>query len=355
MSEDSRQDQDSTPTLGPYQIISEIGRGGMGVVYKAFHPQLMRTVALQVFLVVVAGCGKPSVEGLVQDLGDLENSRRARQELVQIGRPAVPALIQALGNEKTRFNAVVALGEIGDRRAVGPLIEMLKDENYLVRSVAAKALGEIGDERAIPPLIEGLRADEDLRMAAAKALGEIPDERAVGPLVQLLNDKSHLVRRAATKSLGLIGDKKATGALKRVFKADKDLEVRIWAAFSLTRIAGDISTFTFLTDAVSGGSTTHPEAARALGMIGDPRAVGPLIQALKDPACAVRGVSAWALGEIGDRTAIKPLIDMLTDQCIGQSSAEALKKITGQDLGVDENAWRAWYGKVERPGREEGK
>ena len=70
----------------------------------------------------------------------------------------VDGLLEALGYQKDaniRSSAAWALGEIGDSRAVAPLIATLGDQRR-VREIAAKALGEIGDSRATDALIETL-------------------------------------------------------------------------------------------------------------------------------------------------------------------------------------------------------
>ncbi len=121
------------------------------------------------------------------------------------GIDEVSVLIHFLKDEDwyVRSNAAEALGEIGDARAVEPLIQaLLGDESEGVRGEAAGALGHIGDARAVEPLIQALK-DEDwwVRKEAAWALGKIGDERAIEPLTQALNDEEELVRAQAEAAL----------------------------------------------------------------------------------------------------------------------------------------------------------
>lgn len=67
----------------------------------------------------------------------------------------VDGLIQLLKHGKgisERSNAALALGEIGDKRAVIPLIKTLDEKDYKIKRELIYALGKIGDTRAIEPL-----------------------------------------------------------------------------------------------------------------------------------------------------------------------------------------------------------
>ena len=181
-------------------------------------------------------------------------AKKQWKEFTKIGKQAVEQLIQTLKDEdsQVRDGAAQALGEIGDKRAVEPLINVLKaDKNFYVRGGAANALGKLKDTGAVEPLINALKADKNsyVRGGAANALGKLKDTRAVEPLINALKaDEDSHVRWGAANALGELKDTGAVEPLINALKADEDSEVR-WVA------------------------------AQALGEIGDPRAIGPLIQA----------------------------------------------------------------------------
>ena len=62
---------------------------------------------------------------------------------------AVELLIEAFGNGAydVQGGTALLLGEIGDSRAVEPLIEVLRDEVWIARVSAAEALDKIKDSK----------------------------------------------------------------------------------------------------------------------------------------------------------------------------------------------------------------
>ena len=188
-----------------------------------------------------------------------------------------------------------------------PLIETLSDNDRYydpgVREGAAYTLGEIGDVRAVEPLIEALYYPKGYVCdTAVDALGKIGDERAVFDLSELLGLEGEYMRNRefAAEALGRIGEPAA--------------ESLIW----------------YLGDA---NSNIRRYAARALEDIGKP-AVESLITALEGGAdLDVWGATAEVLGEIGDERAVtravKSLIEALEDDGYGVAEAakEALEKL----------------------------
>jgi len=162
------------------------------------------------------------------------------EELRALGEQAIGPLLQVfpdkLGSEE--YHVILTLGEIGDVRAVEPLIKALKERSRSTNSTAiARALGEIGDARAVEPLIQALtdKTNYLLRSSVASALGKIGDVEAVDPLIKALNDDDFRVRMIAVVALGEIGDARAVDPIIQALeKEGKDF--RMGAAWAFARI-----------------------------------------------------------------------------------------------------------------------
>jgi len=102
---------------------------------------------------------------LIAALGDPSHPlhHQAEDDLVSIGAPAVPALNDALNPNRpwlTAYRAAEALGQIGDGRAAGPLLDALRHPNSNVRWSAVRALAVVGDARALLDLRRVAREDQ---------------------------------------------------------------------------------------------------------------------------------------------------------------------------------------------------
>ena len=231
-------------------------------------------------------------------------------------KEAILTLIQTLSEEdrEFRWQSAGIIKNIG-KNAVEFLIESLDDPNAEIRKEVSTLLGEIGDKKAVKPLIGSLKdSDEEeignVRYFVAEALGKIGDKRAVEPLIKSLKDKNEQVRLQTVIALGLIGDKKAIPYLIDCL-GDNYYSVQCQLSKSISKIANKDTVDTLTKFLCNEDRSIKIGAALTLGEIGDKRAVKPLIRTLKDTDEEVIRNTAEALGEIGDKRAVKPLIEIL--------------------------------------------
>ena len=238
----------------------------------------------------------------------------ALQGLKDIGPPAVPLLIVALKNPDRQVrrkascvidNIGYELKEIGDFRAIDPLIDALKDSTSVVRSHSVTALGKIGGPQALPAVLSALKT-EAVRSAldigvcyrAIEVLHRL-GETAAECLVPALEHPDKAIRRKATTLLGKTGE---AGAVELLIRALADDAPRV-----------------------------RSRAAHALGRIGNTAGVDPLTVALKDTAPSVRINALHALSKFGE-SAVAALILALGDPVVSvrRHAVAALEKTDSQ-------------------------
>jgi HEAT repeat protein len=233
-----------------------------------------------------------TVEVLLEKLEDRDPAFRLHivRALARLGdERAVLPLAKRLDDKalEVRIAAASALGALESRNAVAPLLKKLedtpaKDSSVELQKQILVALGKIGDKKALTSILPMLDSPyPDIRKHAAEALGIFGDERAVLPLVEKLADISPEVRNASAYALGKLGDKRAVEPLLRMLK-ENNPELRITAVY-------------------------------ALGNLKAPQAISPLINMLDDDNPWVRKCAAEALGKSGDKRAIEVLVNKLND------------------------------------------
>lgn len=305
---------------------------------------------------------------------DIEKLKRKRQ---------MKELVKALShkNESARQAAASALGEVcpgreEDRwrdRAVQALIAVLGDrhEGNRVQRTTITALGNIGDPRAIDPLLAALRGpDATLRSAAATALEKIGHERSVKPLIAALGQQNSEVRRLAIKVLANIGSRHEEPALRKeiavalnAILSDGEQEIGSAAAQALDQIGQEVDpaakipyalakrdwasiaelgneAVAPLVAAIEGQDhTLWPKATETLGQLGalkDP-AIGPrvtqsLLDRLSSEEHAKCRAAAEGLGYTADKRAIEPLTAALKHRfdLVHSTAALALDRLGWQ-------------------------
>lgn len=259
------------------------------------------------------------VHALLEQLQDnnADTQQDAAIQLVELGGVAVDAVIHALGTSphaQVRTLCAWALGEIGDARAVVPLLHALYDVEPRVQDWVTKALGELGDLRAVDPLIQALGArSPNVRRHAAAALGWLGDTRAVSALITALDDKSPDVRASAAEGLGKLKDPQAVKPLIALSR-DGDDWVRVRVAYALYELKHPSALQTFLRLISDRHEWVRTHAANALGDLAAPACFAPLRDHLRaDPSPNVRRACAISLGKLGGDAAVEVLVSALAD------------------------------------------
>jgi hypothetical protein len=206
--------------------------GGLRAEGKGWPPAIRRGLS-----------GDGEAAGEIADLledADVAVRRKAGEVLFELRRPETAAALRlALGREEdpeARAWAALGLTRLGQG---APLVaELFSGSDARFRRLAALALGEAGDKRGQGALVEwwkdaAARDFERSRQILA-VLGELKVKDALYPLVQSLGDVR--LRPYIARALSRIGDEAAIGPLVRAFADERLQSTRVALADALVEL-----------------------------------------------------------------------------------------------------------------------
>lgn len=278
-----------------------------------------------------------------------QNLRSGREKLLEPGSRTPHQhylyLIKLLNDPDpiTRCDATWTLAVKNEKRAAPELAKHLHDKNWNVRAEIAAALGhlQVNKKNVIKKLADRLVFDPDyhVREKAALALAKIQSPVAAPALLLAMCDRFTEVNQPAMKTFLLLWDKMDNKTRRAAFQSPyphiREIAVQGYKQYSLPKNMTNKKNFTILAIAQKNwrglktvgrkgtralikalsfkDHSSRDQAAKLLGIIGDKRAIKPLILCLKDKFAEVRRSSTWALGQLKSRQAIRYLFELMAD------------------------------------------
>ncbi len=168
------------------------------------------------------------------------------------------------------------------------------------------------NDEAVRRIMTNLQSNDPfVRVSAVQALGEVGDSETMVALICALKDENRYVRAYTAESLGKLHNSRAVQPLIEALH-DQDYFVRV-------------------------------HVVQAMGELKDPKTVNPLLALLHGENDSIKPYAAWALGEIKDSGLLRPLIEALKDKVCCDPMADALKNISKEDLGSNDEKWNRWW------------
>jgi serine/threonine protein kinase len=190
-------------TFGEYELVEVIARGGMGVVYKAWHPALSRVVALKMILEgsftseasvkrfyqearAAAGLDHPNIVP-IYDIGQHEGRHYFTMPFIETG--SLKSLVQEKGPLPAAEAAGLVAGiaeAVGQAHQRGILHRDLKPDNILIDAGDRPRVTDFGLAKQVADNVgltaTGVIVGTPAYMAPEQALG---GKRDIGPAVDI--------------------------------------------------------------------------------------------------------------------------------------------------------------------------
>jgi hypothetical protein len=204
-------------------------------------------------------------------------------------------------------------------------------KDFPVEWAALKEWEQRGNVEMVLLALDSFQSDF-MERHCLEALTRMNDEAAFDAMHQRAGKRD----KPGIKAIGKMGAEDAVETLLEYVDADSDPGLQKVTFKALGEIGSDEATGPIANKLVAENEQIRPYAARALGLIGDTRAIEPLADALADADTdETRAAAAWALRQIGTRRALEAAAEFADDRAyLVQHEAEQ----AAESLSVEQPA-----------------